>query len=575
MKVSLLNTLLVAGLLCGYSNVRAVSSFLDTWRAEYPTSSSADLGCQLCHLQREGNAPWNAYGRDIRNKFNQLDPNSRTIEEAIHLVESFNSDSDSTGANNLTEINNNEQPGWRPGRVNNAYDRDDNIVGVFFPPVSIDPYPQKIPLVDYPIKLTEVATGFTAPLAGITAPSANFTKQLFVVDQVGVIWRVNLLNGEKSEYLNVQNDLISLGAFQPGGFDERGLLGFAFHPQFSTNGLVYLHRSEPALGAADFTTLDSGNTANHQSVILELSISNPNSLTEPANISSTRELLRVDQPQFNHNGGDLAFDDNGLLYIALGDGGGADDQGVGHGALGNGTDPSNPLGAILRIDPLGTNSNNGKYGIPTSNPFVTHSDRLDEIYAYGFRNPWKLSFDTNGRLYVADVGQNDIEEINLVEKGLHYGWRFREGSFFFDPNGEFSGLVTRAFPDNLPPEQLIDPIFEYDHDEGISISGGHLYRGLAHRTLFGKFIFADFQKRLFVGDLATGDTTATTLTPEIFIYSMARDASAELYIMGNATAVPSGTTGKLYRIDSTSSTETTDLCVPIKTILGNVSVICL
>ena len=156
-------------------------------------------------------------------------------------------------------------------------------------------------------------------------------------------------------------------------------------------------------------------------------------------------------------------------------------------------------------------------------------------------------------MYAADVGQNDIEEINRVQKGMHYGWRFREGSFFFDPNGDESGVLTREFPDNLPPEQLINPLFQYDHDEGISISGGHVYRGRANSVLQGKYVFADFSKRLFTGEINSGDVSVINLSPEIFVYSIAEDSNSELYIMGNETALTSGTSGKVFKLVSTLS----------------------
>lgn len=557
----------------------AVQTFLDRWRTFYPTSDSADVRCQLCHLNREGGSPWNSYGRDLRNEFQKLPPQTRQIEDAFQAIESFNSDGDAAGTNNLAEINIGEQPGWRAGQVNLVYDRDDLVNGPFYPPLTIDPFPKKIPTQSQPLALAEIATGFTSPLAVVTVPSSSFNDQVFVVDQTGVVWRVSLKTGAKSEFLNLSSRLVRLGAFSPGGYDERGLLGFAFHPNYLSNGRVYAYLSQPDTGAADFTTLSSGENPNHQSVLLELSIASPTALNGAATVSNERELMRLDQPQFNHNGGDLQFDQNGLLYIAVGDGGGADDQGLGHGTDGNGGDPSNPYGAILRIDPLGNNSVNGAYGIPNTNPFVLRGDRLNEIYAYGFRNPWKMSFDTDGQLYAADVGQNDVEEVNKVDAGMHYGWRLREGQFFFDPNGEFSGLITFEFPANLPFDQLINPILQYDHDEGISISGGHVYRGSENPSLRGKFVFADFLKRVFIGDIATGNVQALELAPETFVFSVGRDRRGELYLVGNATGTTSGDTGKLYKIASTlepsGEPSNNELCVPIKTRSGRIAMVCL
>ena len=558
------------------SSGQSISPYLDSWRTQYPNSDSADISCQLCHLQREGGSPWNAYGNDIRTIFNQLEPTTRTIEDAILMAEELNSDNDSPATSNLVEINASTQPAWRNGKVNPAYDRNSQIVGVFFSPLTVDPFPEKIPSIDISIELINIATGFTAPIASAIAPIQNSHQQLFVADQIGIIWRVDLISGEKSEYLNVQSRLLELGAFQTCNYDERGLLGLAFHPQFASNGRLYVHTSQVVSANADFSTLRSDETADHQSVISEIIVANPLHPSNPAEILSERDILRFDQPQFNHNGGSLAFDSDSLLYIGLGDGGGADDQGVGHSAIGNGSDPSNPFGAILRIDPLGNNSLNGKYGIPISNPFVNNSARLDEIYAYGFRNPWKLSFDQFGRLIVADVGQNDIEEINIVEAGKHYGWRYKEGRFFFDDNDEFSGVITFDIPENLPDENLKNPILEYDHDEGISVIGGYVYQGLGNPSLNGKYIFADFTKQLFIGDFITKEVKRINSDLNLFVYGIAEDKLGELYVMGSDTisTCDTSTAGRLVKLKSTFVSNDS-FCIPLKTSNGKFATVCL
>ncbi len=563
--------------LCAVSfPVFAISSFLDKWREVYPSSSAGDINCQLCHVSREGGSPWNSYGRQVRNSFLSQSPSLRSIEEALAAVETLDADEDELGQSNLVEINNNTQPGWKAGQTNLAYDRFDQVVGVFFPPVTIDPIPTPIPIQSHNLELRLVATGFTSPLAGVLAPGPANANYLFVVDQIGEVWRLNLINGERSRFLDLSARLVALGAFTPGGYDERGLLGFAFHPNFVQNGRVYSYSSQPANRTPDFTTLSDGQTANHQSVVTEHILSLSSLDDGEAVIVSERELLRLDQPQFNHNGGDLQFDTAGNLYVSVGDGGGADDQGVGHGLTGNGANPSNPYGAILRIDPLGNNSLNGRYGIPMDNPFRSDASRLDEIFAFGFRNPWKMWFDVNGDLYTADVGQNDIEEINKIDAGGHYGWRIREGSFFFDPNGDQSGLVTREIPDNLPNESLIDPIVEYDHDEGISTSGGRIYRGSALPPFKDQLIMADFQKRLFAANPVSGAIAAFDLNPKIFIYSVANDHQNELYIMGNMSAETSGKTGEIYKLNMVGGVESrVELCMPIKTVKGAFSVVCI
>lgn len=554
--------------------VNATPDFLDKWRTEYPGSTSGDIRCQLCHVLREGGSPWNAYGRDVRNRYNNLDPGARSIEQALRMVESLNSDADTPMVDNQNEISNNSQPGWRQGQVNLAYDRDDFIVGVFHEPVTVNPFPTALNTKNYPLEMVEVVGGLTSPVGAVAGPTHILRKQMFVWDQIGIVWRVNLTNGTKSPYIDVRDRLVPLGVFSPGGYDERGLLGFAFHPDFEHNGRVYLHTSEPVSGPADFSTLTGSQVANHQSVISELVIANQFATTEAAQISTQRELLRIDQPQYNHNGGALIFNSENQLFIALGDGGGADDQGIGHGENGNGSDPSNALGSILRIDPLGRNSANGEYGIPSTNPFFNDATNTSEIFAYGFRNPWKLSIDRNGDLYAADVGQNDIEEVNRVELGQHYGWRVKEGRFFFDPNDNFSGIITVEIPDILPPVALIDPVLQYDHDEGISVTGGYVYRGNRNPGLVGKYIFGDFQKRLFVGDLGTGQIDAMSLVPSIFVYSLAQDNEGALYFMGNSAADTTGASGKLIKLQSTLP-EASELCFPLKTKNGDVSLICL
>jgi glucose/arabinose dehydrogenase len=419
-----------------------------------------------------------------------------------------------------------------------------------------DPIPGGIRSGSIQITLEPVATGLLAPNYGISAP--GLPDHLFVVDQPGQVWKINLTDGNKGVFLDVSLDLVSLGVVGPGSFDERGLLGIAFHPDYAMNGLVYTFTSEPVTGGvADYSTLPPGE-ADHHSVISEWQVSNPGDTSSLVDPASKRVLLRVGEPQFNHDGGTVAFGPDGMLYIALGDGGGADDHDgqpffgsglVGHGATGNGRDATNPLGAILRIDPTGNDSTNGQYGIPTDNPFSDPADpRLAEIYAYGFRNPFRFSFDTRtGDLYAADVGQNDIEEVDLVVNGGNYGWNYKEGSFFFDPNGTGNGFVTNEIPDGLPSD-LIDPILEYDHDEGISITGGFVYRGTSIRPLGGRYVFGDWSGdfsipsgRLFYRLGRNGIREFTYADRDslgLFLHGFGQDAAGEMYIMANETGNP-------------------------------------
>lgn len=428
-----------------------------------------------------------------------------------------------------------------------------------------DVIPEPIPASDVKVSLETVADGFTTPLWAINAPGDN--ERIFVVDQIGKIWAIKIRPGhdervpDRHLVLDVGEEglglLVPLGAFGPGTFDERGLLGLAFDPEYRHNGLFYTYTSEPATAVPDFSTQPDDVAANHQSVIREWRVSDPK---DPNAVAGTvsRELMRIDEPQFNHNAGALNFGPDGLLYIAFGDGGNADDQGPGHAEGGNGQDLSegNVLGKILRIDPQGDDSANGEYGIPWDNPFIG-SDGADEIFAYGFRNPFRFSFDgETGHLIAADVGQNDIEEVDVVVKGGNYGWPVKEGSFLFDMNGDGPGFTTTASPG--VPAGMIDPVAEYDHDEGVSITGGFVYRSNKVKGLRDSYVFGDFAQnfagpsgRLFHSDL-DGNIAEIGLvgqsTVGLFVTGFGQDRKGELYVMGQLGFAPVGTTGVLQRI---------------------------
>ncbi len=423
-----------------------------------------------------------------------------------------------------------------------------------------DPIPAPIPQGSISISLQTVATGLTAPLE--VTHAADGTNRQFVVDQAGLVRIIE--NGAlvAAPFLDVTDRLVPLGFFgtmDENDFDERGLLGLAFHPGYSNPASpgfrkLYTYTSEPVSGPADFTVpLQPGEMFDNHSVVAEWQVDavNPNMV----DVTTRRELMRIDDPQFNHNGGQLAFGPDGLLYVAIGDGGAANDFGPGHGPVGNGQEIETVLGKMLRIDPLGNNSANGQYGNPATNPFVGAAG-LDEIFAHGFRNPFRFSFDTaNGDLYVADVGQNNIEEIDLVTVGGNYGWRLKEGSFAFDfMTGEVSDDLT-----GLPPG-LIDPIAEYDHDDGISVIGGFVYRGSEIPELVGKYVFGDFSTgffnpdgRLFYLDLDTGQISeflldGTTDPLGLFIKGFGQDADGELYLLAGTNLGPFGDFGQVFKI---------------------------
>ena len=428
-----------------------------------------------------------------------------------------------------------------------------------------DPIEEVIAKGSVTIELMTVVEGTTSPLGLVEADDGR----MFVHDQTGRV--LVLIDGEvqAEPFLDISDRLVDLGIVLGTniGFDERGLIGFALHPDFGTNGLVYTYSSEPTAGAADFTvTLPAETEFDHQAVIAEWQVSagNANAIDR----GTRREIMRVDEPQFNHNGGTMRFGPDGHLYIGFGDGGGADDQDgatfiggttiAGHGESGNGQNMENILGTIVRIAPQGSGSANGRYGVPGDNPFVGAAG-VDEIWAYGLRNPYAFSFDrATGELYCGDVGQNQVEEVDLIVAGGNYGWRHKEGSFFFDPNGTDEGFVTTVAVGEIP-EDVIDPIAEYDHDEGISITGGFVYRGSAIPELVGRYVFGDFSLefgpplgRLFYldeGNVIRELVIGTEDRPlGLFVKGFGEDADGELYVCGSTESTPSGTGGAVMKM---------------------------
>lgn len=433
-----------------------------------------------------------------------------------------------------------------------------------------DPLPDPILPGDIAVELETVASGLTAPV--LLTHAGDGTDRLFIVDQPGTIWVLE--NGELLEtpFLDIVDRVHMPGFFgslDVNDFDERGLLGLAFHPGFGDPNSpgyqkLYTYSSEMVDGPADFTTppLPAGEAFDHQSVVAEWAadVAYPN-MVDP---NTRREILRIDQPQFNHNGGMLAFGPDGLLYISVGDGGAADDVANGHGPTGNGQNINTAHGSILRIDPLDplltpdsldAVSANGAYRVPAGNPLVG-VEGVDEIYAYGFRNPWRFSFDSlNGDLIAADVGQNFVEEIDIVQAGGNYGWNLKEGTFRFDPD---TGNVHDGV-DGLP-ESLIDPVAQYDHDEGISITGGFVYRGNAIAELRGKYVFGDFSSsffdadgRLLYADLDTGLIQELILGTDmrelgLYVKAFGQDAAGELYVLAGPALGPFGDTGVVLKI---------------------------
>ena len=605
------------------TSVQARGQYLDQWEEFYPVSTSDVVGCQLCHQNPGGGNGWNRYGWAIRPLFldfrkfyggDDVAALKRAMEE---VEESVNPDA-SDAYTFLDEIRYNTQPGWALGDVNTInYRADSNIPPLENqPPVTLTmgstteidlivnevvaPGNDPLPIEPVQIELTNVADNFNAPVKAVQAPGIN--GSLFVVEQRGKIIRVDLASGDKTQFHDSSADLVDP---RP-GFDERGLLSLAFHPDFANNGLFYTYQSEPVRPEqnANFSTLPTNVAPNHRSMVVEYVASNPSC---NSTIRKNKTLLTVDQPQFNHNGGDLAFGPDGYLYVSFGDGGGADDQAPdnspqrpenGHGLLGNGRDNSNLLGSIIRIDTAGVNSNNSMYGIPADNPFVGINGS-DEIYAYGFRNPYRFSFDRHcfeeaqscDTLIAADVGQNKLEEIDNVISGGNYGWNWKEGSLFFiDPDG--LPFVTADTPPGVP-DDLIDPMAEYGRSIGISVTGGFIYRGSDLPLLNQHYIFADFFRPSSSRDLMSLDPN--NVVAEFLVdvsgnvTGFGQDAEGELYIVTNASfGDPLNTEGTLQKIiphgaayqapdgadESASCPPSEDLCFPIKTSNGKISVIC-
>ena len=413
-----------------------------------------------------------------------------------------------------------------------------------------DPIPEPIVKGDITIELQPIVDGLSAPL-GMAVPDDG-TGRMFVYDQAGIVWIVTEQAGKLlTPLLDVSDLLVPFG-----NYDERGLLGLATHPNFTQFPFIYTYTSEPNDGPADFiNVMPEGVTNNHQSVISEWQIdpADPNRV-DP---TSRREILRIDQPQSNHNGGTLRFGPDGYLYISLGDGGRANDVADGHVPGGNAQSLQRIYGSLIRIDVDGNNSANGQYGIPEDNPFVGQ-DAVQEIYAYGLRNPYTYSFDSlTGDLYLGDAGQNNIEEVDIIVSGGNYGWNVKEGSFWFDSVTANIGSVVTG-PVRPVPSNLIDPIAEYDHDEGSVVVGGYVYRGQQIPQLEGRYVFGDWgsfgspSARLFtldsdflIKELQIGLEDRPT---GFWLRGFGQDADGELYVFGSTVLGPSGDTGQMLKI---------------------------
>lgn len=415
------------------------------------------------------------------------------------------------------------------------------------------------------IELQTVASGLTAP---VDLEDANDgSGRLFIVEQVGFI---KILQGGvvlSTPFLDVTDRIVEI---MP-DYDERGLLGLAFHPDFNNSSAagyhkLYTYTSEPVSGKADFSE-PHRDPFDHQDVLAEwqVSASDPN-VVDP---NTRREILRIDHPFFNHNSGHLLFGpDDHYLYFGDGDGGNANDVGNGHNPrIGNGQDLTVILGKMSRIDPLdpslttgdrGRVSRNGKYRVPRSNPFFYRPPSIPEIFGYGLRNPFRSSFDAlTHQLIIADVGQNNIEEIDIAEAGDNFGWNRKEGTFLFNPD---DGTIR---PDRHPDPTLTEPVAEYCHFDGTAVIGGFVYRGkLASPVLQGLYVFGDLSTpdfttggRLFFSDLSNGVIFEFIIGSDdvplgAFLKGWGQDAQNEIYVLTDTNLGPSGTGGEVRQIVS-------------------------
>jgi glucose/arabinose dehydrogenase len=380
-----------------------------------------------------------------------------------------------------------------------------------------------------PLVLTPLVSGLTKPVF-LTQPPGDATR-LFVIEKPGRIRIIDNGTLVATPFLNITavNER----------YDEMGLLGLAFHPDYQNNGRFFVY----------YSTLLNGDQHYNRVAEYHVSSADPNL----ADAASERVLMQVlHQEDDNHNGGDIAFNLDGFLYIGLGDGGGGGDM---HGSIGNGQLLSTFLGKILRVDVDGTGAGGDaatdgadagttvEYGIPAGN--LSAEGALPEIWSYGLRNPWRYSFDPcTGDMYIGDVGQNQIEEIDFEPYGAagrNYGWRLMEGNDCFNPN---TGC-------NAATQNLVLPVATYDHDIGNSITGGYVYRGAAIPNLRGTYLYADYQSARFFalrmqnGSVADAQAEITdNINPGTDIggiTSFGEDGVGNLYVLTYG--------GGVYRID--------------------------
>jgi glucose/arabinose dehydrogenase len=410
------------------------------------------------------------------------------------------------------------------------------------------------------IGVREIVTGLVSPVQLVQSPGRHGRR--YVVDQVGVVWGLDR-HGDllPRPFLDIRNKITPLDP----AYDERGLLSLAFHPRFAHNGRFFVFYTAPPLPSApagyDNTTTIAGyrtGPKHHHAIA-----------------SSERIILQVDHPQSNHNGGTVAFGPDGHLYISIGDGGAGNDVAPGHvedwyarNAGGNGQDIThNLLGNILRINVDRPDAT--PYRIPPHNPFVGRRG-LDEIWAYGFRNPYRFSFDMGGDhdLLSMDAGQELWEEVSRVVKGGNYGWNVKEGTHCFNTNHPNVSRQTCPSVDPRTGKRLRNPVIEFANagqPGGLSFTvvGGVVYRGDNVPALAGRYVYGGAASsfttpsgRLFVSTpRSSGLWTLHEMLIDghrlhYFVKGFGQDGSGEVYVMASKALGPSGTTGTIFKITS-------------------------
>jgi glucose/arabinose dehydrogenase len=401
------------------------------------------------------------------------------------------------------------------------------------------------------VGLELLAEGLTSPV--FLTESPDDSGRLFIVDQAG---QIRILDEEGSlvdePFLDLSDKLVELMPV----YDERGVLGLAFHPDYANNGRLFVYYSVPLREGAP-------EGWNHTARFSEFKVDGEDeNRVDP---ESERVVLEIDKPQANHNGGHIAFGPDGFLYIPMGDGGRANDVGLGHSPGGNAQDLTNVLGDILRIDVNGAEP----YAVPPDNPYVGRANVKPEIWANGFRNPYHISFDQGGsrELFASDAGQDRFEDVSIVTKGGNYGWNIKEATHCFDP--ERPAQPPETCPSTGPAgEPLIDPVIEYGRLEilGSTVVGGYVYRGTEIPELDAAYVFGDYSRdrvkpdgTLFVARRAeSGLWPIEEIKPYLpaedidgtlgeFVLGFGQDKDGEMYLLTKDAGGPEGETGSVYR----------------------------